>query len=114
MIITITSIRLKKWWHYFYLTTFAFKIISQLKKQEGFVRLKNTGFGYLHFTLSAWETEEAMKEFVRKGAHWNAMKNSSTIATEIRTYSFVGDQLPDWKEAKKLLFEKGRVLIVNK
>jgi len=75
--------------------------------------MKNTGFGYLHFTLSAWETTEDLKRFAREGAHLNAMKKSSTLATEIRTYTYQGDRFPGWKEAKKTLFEKGKVLTLK-
>jgi hypothetical protein len=111
MFITITSIRLRKWWGYFYLTSLAFKITLQLRKQKGFIKMKNTGFGYLHFTLSCWETEEDVKRFSRDGAHLNAMKKSSALATEVRTYTYQSDQLPKWKEAKQLLLEKGKILI---
>ena len=110
MIITVTSIRLRKWWLYFYLTSLAFKITLQLRKQKGFIKMKNTGFGYLHFTLSVWETEEDLKRFAREGAHLKAMKKSSVLATEIRTYTYQSDQVPNWKEAKNLLLEKGKVL----
>jgi hypothetical protein len=110
MVITVTSIRLKKWWLYFYLTFLAFKITMQLRKEKGFIKMKNTGFGYLHFTLSGWETEEDLKRFYRGGAHLNAMKKSAAIATEVRTYTYPGDHLPGWKEAKELLIKKGKAL----
>lgn len=73
--------------------------------------MKNTGFGYLHFTLSVWENEEAMKTFARSGKHLEAMKASREIAAEIRTYTFRSEQIPDWKEAKTLLVEKGKAII---
>lgn len=72
--------------------------------------MKNTGFGYLHFTLSVWETEEDLKRFAREGAHLKAMKKSSVLATEIRTYTYQDVCPPNWKEAKNLLLEKGKVL----
>ena len=75
--------------------------------------MKSTGFGYLHFTLSAWEMEENLKQFAREGAHLDAMKKSSAIANEIRTYTYQSDQTPDWAEAKQLLSEKGKVLTLK-
>lgn len=110
MIVTLTSIRLKSVWYFFKLSWFGLKISQQAKRQVGFVKLKNTGFGYLHFTCSAWEHENAMKEFARTGAHLEAMKNSASLAEEIRTYTYQTDHLPSWKEAKVLLGEKGKVL----
>jgi hypothetical protein len=113
MFITVTSIRLKKWWHNFHLNVLTIKIMLQLRKQKGLIKMKTSGFGYLHFTLSAWETEDDLKRFAREGAHLSAMKKTSRLANESRTYTFAGDQLPDWKEAKKLLQEKGRVLTLK-
>ena len=110
MTVTVTSIRLRKWWLYFYLTSHAFRITLQLRKQKGFIRMKNTGFGYLHFTLSAWETDEDLKRFAREGAHLNAMKKSAALATEIRTFTYQSDQLPKWREAKSVLMKKGKIL----
>src|SRR5436190_890330 len=110
MYITITSIRLKSWWRFFQLSSRALKITQQLKSQKGFIRMKNTGFGYLHFTLSAWEREEDLKQFYKQGAHLEAMKKTATIATETRTYTYQNEVLPNWKEAKWLLSEKGKVM----
>lgn len=110
MIITVTSIRLKSWWRFIQLSYLGFKINQQLKTQKGFVRMKNAGFGYLHFTVSAWDREEDLKKFSREGAHLEAMKKSSQIATETRTYTYSSEKFPRWSEAKKLLMEKGKVI----
>lgn len=110
MIITVTSIRLRSVWGYFRLSLFGLKIMKQLKTQSGFLQLRNSGFGYWHYTLTAWESMEAMKDFFRSGAHLTAMKSSRTLSTEIRTYTFTADSMPSWKEAKRLLFAHGKVL----
>ncbi len=72
--------------------------------------MKNTGFGYIHCTLSAWETQEDVKNFAKSGAHLQAMKESATIATQIATYIYETDKMPDWKKAKELLEKHGKVL----
>lgn len=110
MVITITSIRLKSWWRFFQLSLHGLKISRQLKQQQGFIQLKNTGFGYLHFTMSAWGSEEDIKRFYREGAHLAAMKQASVIATETRTFTYQAKDLPNWKEAKRLLIENGKIL----
>ena len=110
MVITITSIRLKSWWRFFQLSLHGLKISQQLRSQKGFIKLKNTGFGSLHFTMSAWESEADLKRFYREGAHLNAMKRASVIATETRTFTYTAEKLPKWKEAKQFLTEKGKVL----
>jgi len=109
MIITITSIRLKTVWHFFKLSFFALRIVRQTKQERGFVSMKSTGFGYMHYTLSVWENEEALKRFARNGAHLEAMKQSRSIASEIRTYTFQSEQVPQWNEVKLTLKEKGKV-----
>ena len=65
--------------------------------------MKNTGFGYLHYTITAWKDVESMKVFMKTGAHGAAMKNSAQIATEIGNYTYQSDVLPSWKEAKELI-----------
>ncbi len=110
MYITVTSIKLKSVWLYFKLTYNAMHIVKQCKQEPGFIKMKNTGFGYLHYTLSAWKTEEDIKQFARRGAHLNAMKISKSLADEIRTYTYRTDEFPAWKDAKLLLAEKGKII----
>ncbi len=110
MFVTVTSIKLKSVWLYFKLTYNAMHIVKQCKAETGFIKMKNTGFGYNHFTLSLWKTEEDLKRFAKSGAHLEAMKLSRSIATEIRTYTYKADEMPAWGEAKTLLAEKGKVI----
>ncbi len=110
MYITVTSLTLKHWYGFFRLSAFGMKIMQQSKKEKGFITQKNTGFGYEHFTLSAWESEEDLKRFARSGEHARAMQASKALATEIRTYTYSAEHMPKWAEAKKLLKEKGKVL----
>ena len=109
MFVTITSLKLKSVWGFFKLSLNGLKISNQAKKEKGFVALKNTGFGYMHYTLTLWESEEDLKRFARSGAHKEAMKQSASLADEVRIYTFPADELPNWREAKKLLSQQGRV-----
>lgn len=111
MIVTVTSIKLKSVWYYFRLTMFGYKIVKQLKHENGFLKMKNTGFGYDHYTISVWESEEDLKRFARRGAHSEAMKQTKKIASEVRTYTYTTELLPGWSEVKNLLNEKGKVLV---
>ncbi len=110
MIVTVTSIRLKKWWYFFRLSYYGLQITRQLHREKGFLILKNTGFGMMHYTLSAWENEEDVERFYKQGAHLQAMKQAKAIASETTTFTYQTDRFPDWQEAKKLLKENGRVL----
>jgi hypothetical protein len=113
MFITITSIRLKNWWRFFELSYHGMKISREIRNCEGFIQMKNTGFGYLHFTMSAWESKEDLKKFYSAGAHLDAMKKTCAIAAETSTYTYYATELPNWKEAKSLLIEEGRMLKWN-
>ena len=108
MIITITSLRLKTIWNFFGLANYALSIVKQMKNEKGLIKFKKRGAGFTHYTLSAWESEEDLKRFARTGAHLEAMKQSAKIASEIWTYTYKAGHIPDWKEAKKLLMEKGK------
>jgi hypothetical protein len=109
MTITITSLKLKSLWNFFSLSLYGLKISQQAKRQKGFIKLKNTGAGYLHYTMTSWEREEDAKFFARSGAHLDAMKGASKIAAEVRIYTYSADKMPEWKEAKALIIEKGKV-----
>jgi hypothetical protein len=109
MTITITSIRLKSLWHFFKLSYLGLQIVRQTKNLKGFIEMKNTGAGYLHYTISCWQHEEDTKFFARSGVHLDAMKQAAKISTEVRIYTFVSEEMPDWKEAKRLVMENGKV-----
>lgn len=110
MNVTVTSLKLRSFWGFFKLSWYGLKISRQAKKEKGFIAMKNTGFGLLHFTLSQWSTEADLKRFARSGQHLEAMKESAKLATEIQTYTFTSEQLPDWTQAKKMLAEHGKRL----
>lgn len=82
-------------------------IIKQLKTTEC-KAYKSQGFWTSHYTMTLWESEEQMRAFALSGQHLEAMKNSAKIAKEIAVLTIDADAMPNWKEAKKLLKEKGR------
>lgn len=110
MYVTITSLRLRNPFKFFLLSLLAMKIVRQLKENPDCIGYKNTGFWTLHFTMSQWKDEKALRAFAVQGQHLAAMKRSRELAIEIRTYSFPADQMPDWKTAQALLLEKGRLI----
>ena len=115
MIVTISSIRLKSLWNFFALSRFALQITKQLYKSKGMLKFRKTGLGKLHFTMTLWENEEDMKNFAySSGSHLEFMKKSGEIASELGTYTYSSDVLPDWKTAKQLLAEKGKFMTFDK
>jgi hypothetical protein len=109
MKVTITSLELKSPWKFFSLSYQAMKILQQLAKTNC-VKKKSTGFWTKHYTMTLWNTEDDLKTFAKSGQHLESMKKGGQIAKEIRTLTIDASQLPNWKEAKALLKEKGRVV----
>ncbi len=108
MVVTVTSLKLKHLWGFFKMSYLSLHIVRQTKTQPGFIAMKNTGFGYLHFTLSVWESAEAAQRFAHSGAHQKALKFSRELASEIKIYTYPSDQVPNWNEAKQLVAEHGK------
>ncbi len=77
-------------------------ILKQLKTTNC-KAFKKRGIWTKHYTMTLWESEQQLKDFARSGAHLEAMKTSKSIASEIKTYTYDADKLPDWNSALKLL-----------
>jgi len=107
MVVSITSIRLKSPFKFFALSYRAMYIIKQLSASNCVSR-KAKGIWTLHYTMTLWEDEKAMLDFVRSGAHAEAMKVSKDIAKELYFLKFEANELPSWKEAKARLAIEGR------
>jgi hypothetical protein len=105
---TITSIELKSPLKFFALSSYALKIMKQMKSSN-ILDYKKKGFWTKHYTMSLWKNEEEMKSFAKSGAHLDAMKKSKEIAKEIRTVTVDAEKLPDWTTALTLL-ENGKIL----
>ena len=110
MFVSVTSLRLKSFLAFLKLSWHGLKISQQAKDEAGFIKMKNSGFGKLHFPLTQWKTEEDLKRFARSGNHLNAIKVSAKLATEIKTYTYSPDSFPSWSEAKAQLNKNGKVL----
>ena len=108
MKVTITYIALKGPFRFFALSYQAMQILRQLRATNC-LALKKKGFWTEHYTMTLWESEQALKDFAASGAHLAAMKNARKLAREIRTLTIDADSLPDWKTARAML-EQGSVV----
>ncbi|MGB3587187.1 MAG: DUF3291 domain-containing protein [Tunicatimonas sp.] len=108
MKVTVTSIKLKGPFKFFALSAQALKIARQLKATNC-REYKKRGFWTTHYTMTLWNSEAELKQFAQSDAHLQAMKDSATIAREIRTYTYDADHLPDWPAAIQLLLYKAKI-----
>ncbi len=102
MIVSITSIELKSPFKFFALSLKAMYIVRQLKATDC-KDFKKTGIWTKHYTMTLWNSEAEMMNFVRSDAHLEAMKESAKIAKEIWFVKFDAEVLPNWEEAKRLI-----------
>jgi hypothetical protein len=107
MILSITHLKLESAWKLFPFMAATAKIIKQLNK-TAVVDFKSNSTLTNHYTMSLWNSEKDMRDFYRSGEHAKAMKDAKKIAVEIKTYHFEEDHLIPWKEAKKVVDEKGK------
>ena len=107
MIVSITYIELKGPHRFFLLSWMALKIIRQLKPLNC-KAFKKKGWWTKHYTMTLWNDESEMINFVASPPHAEAMKMSAKIAREIRTATYQADALPSWEEAR-VLVNKGKV-----
>lgn len=50
-----------------------------------------------------------MKAFAyNSGAHMDSMSKTKAIASDLQTYTYQADKIPNWKVAKQMLAEKGK------
>jgi hypothetical protein len=110
MITVITLIELKSPFKYFQLVVHYLKIMKQAKASNC-LQLKSTGLWTTYYTLTQWKTVEEMKSFARSGNHLMAMKQSASIAKEIRTLTFESIKTMRWKEVKIKVKEEGKLVI---
>jgi|JI61114DRNA_FD_contig_31_2692163_length_570_multi_2_in_0_out_0_1 hypothetical protein len=107
--ISITGLELKAFWHYPTFCYHAVKSFSQSSSSPGNISTDAKQIGSVHHTLTVWESRADMVNFLRKGAHADAMKVFDGIATG-KVYGYESDVIPNWEEAREIWDTKGRVV----
>jgi len=105
--ISITGLKPKGILTFFKFLRLAIPSFQQAQKAPGNLFCEVKRVGGFQCTLTAWETKDAMLNYLRSGAHLTAMKSFHKIATG-RTYGFESHSIPTWDEAFQLLLEKGK------
>lgn len=104
--ISITGLKLKRFWHAPRFWFHAVRSMVQAKQAPGNVLAKAKTINGVHHTLSVWQSREAMQVFIRRGAHLKAMRQFSSMATG-KTFGFESNDIPAWHEVHQLWQDKG-------
>ena len=72
--------------------------MSQARRAHGNVRVEARAFNGVYHTLTVWIDEQAMRAFVTRGAHLQAMKVNRRLGVG-RTLGFNAHRVPDWETA---------------
>lgn len=88
------------WYH-------AIPSMMQAQSAPGNVFAEARQVGPVRQTLTVWDDQTSMRNFMISGAHVKAMKDFDNFATG-SVYGYESDSIPMWEEALQLLKENGR------
>ncbi|MEL7542577.1 MAG: DUF3291 domain-containing protein [Pseudomonadota bacterium] len=98
MYVSITGLRLKRWWHVVPFWRYAGPCFLAASNAPGNLKvMAKTSEGVRH-TVTVWESREAMQAFVFTGVHADAIAAFNTFATG-KTWGYETDTIPTWEEA---------------
>jgi heme-degrading monooxygenase HmoA len=106
MIASITKMRLKS---VFKLPKFMFvsgSVFKQVKNAPGNKGVKSTNKGLQFFTLTLWEDERSIMDFMLSGAHREVMKVIRDYSDDYGSARWEVSEMPPWDEAHTQLNSK--------
>lgn len=105
--VSITGLRVRRFWHVPMFWRHAVASMAQAQRADGCLEASARTINGVHHTRSIWRKKEDMRSYLASGAHLEAMKVFSRIATG-RTLGFVTTDIPNWDEVHRLWLTKGR------
>ncbi|XYK80085.1 MAG: hypothetical protein ROO70_20330 [Labrenzia sp.] len=105
--VSVTGLRLKTWFHAVRFWRHAVPSFNQAKADDGNILTDTRTVRGVHHTLTVWTSETAMKRYLYRGAHRQAIKAFPSIATG-STCGYQADDIPSWQEALEYWERHGR------
>lgn len=105
--VSITGLRVKSFWSWPRFAWHAVRSMQQAQQAEGCLQASAKAMDGVQHTLSVWVDRDAMRQFMMRGAHREAMRDFRKIAVG-STFGYESDIIPDWHEAQRLWKENGR------
>jgi hypothetical protein len=105
--VSITGLKLKSvrhaprfWWH-------AIRSMKQAQLADGNISASAQTINGVHHTLSVWQSERHMRDYLETGAHLQAMRKFRSMATG-KTIGFESDAPPKWEDVHDIWTTRGR------
>jgi hypothetical protein len=105
--VSITGLKPKNFLAYFLFWLHAIPSKIQADSAPGILFSEVKTINQIQHTLTAWESKDHMKAYIRRGAHLKAMKAFRKIA-EGKTFGFESDRIPAWDEVHDLWIHRGK------
>ena len=103
MIVSITKIELNSYSILIAFFKFNGQIIKELKQANcKKYKVSNNWNFKVWYTMTLWENENDINQFYRNGTHLEAMKQSKSFSSKIKSHRIQSADLINWKQAKKL------------
>jgi len=99
--VSITGLRVNKFYHYLKFFWLAVRVMSQARQSSGLIRVEARTINGVHHTMSIWENKSFMSKFLMTGAHLEAMQAFKHIATG-KTIGFTTATPPDWSQVHNI------------
>jgi hypothetical protein len=110
--VSITGLQVKSYFHLPQFFYHALPSIRQAERAAGNISTSSNYIKGMQHTMTVWENREYMLQYLQTGAHLQAMKTSPIVGRYVKVYGYCTDTIPDdWKQARQLWEEKGRVIL---
>lgn len=96
--VSITGLKMKSWLYYPQFFLLASAAMAQALNSKGLVSADARTIDGFHHTLSVWENEASMRDYLGTGAHLTAMRAFKSIATG-KTVGYLASARPTWSDA---------------
>ncbi len=102
--ISVTGLQVKSIWQYPRFWIHAVPSAIQAQSAAGIVEARTTSRNGIQHTLTVWEDRNFMLQYLRAGAHLEAMKVTSQVSEPggTKVYGYESDSIPTWEEALQL------------
>lgn len=106
--ISITGLAIKRRWMMPVFWLLAIRSMAQAKAAEGCLSADARMIDGIHHTRSVWRSRADVHAYINSGIHARAMRAFRWIAVG-KTYGYATDEVPDWKEVRRIWEEHGRL-----